>query len=123
MTARLAASSSHAKFGQLIPWSVPNPNGKKTYLSLLSSIRVPPASNVQGYHEFFFLVGKVFGVPVPGKAIRNRLRIEWTNLQRDFYIDHIGRDWYKVVFYLKKMYNLRLRISPGLSRAKFLLCS
>ncbi|KAL6272833.1 hypothetical protein ACE6H2_023525 [Prunus campanulata] len=57
------------------------------------------ASSVQSHYESLCLVGKVFGILVPGRAIRNRLKNDWKNLQEEVSVDHIGRDWYKIEFY------------------------
>ncbi|PQQ02345.1 hypothetical protein Pyn_13707 [Prunus yedoensis var. nudiflora] len=56
------------------------------------------ASSVQTHYETFYLVGKVFGVPMNIRVIKHRLKSEWKNLQGEVSIDHIGRDWYKVEF-------------------------
>ncbi|VVA29426.1 PREDICTED: reverse mRNAase [Prunus dulcis] len=55
-------------------------------------------SKVQSHYEAFCLVGKVFGVPIPGRAIRNRLKSDWKDLQEEVSVNHIGRDWYKIEF-------------------------
>lgn len=56
------------------------------------------ASSVQSHFEAFCLVGRVLGVPVSGRAIRNRLKNDWKDLQEEVSVDHIGRDWYKIEF-------------------------
>ncbi|PQQ19840.1 hypothetical protein Pyn_25935 [Prunus yedoensis var. nudiflora] len=70
------------------------------------------ASSVQSHYESFCLVGKVFGVPVLGRAIRNRLKSDWKNLQEEASIDHIGREWYKIEFYSKEDVDYVLKHRP-----------
>lgn len=70
------------------------------------------ASTMQSHFESLVLVGKVFGVLVPGRAIRNRLKSDWKHLHEDISMDHIGRDWYKIEFYSEKDVDYVLKHRP-----------
>ncbi|KAI5349672.1 hypothetical protein L3X38_002561 [Prunus dulcis] len=113
MNPQLVANSSHTRSRSSSPRAPPNPTrnsllapsiiqrGRFTFTMENNKTRVSTialASSVQGHFESFCLVGKVFGIPVPRRAIRNRLKSDWKNLHNEVSVDHIDRDWYKIEF-------------------------
>ncbi|BFG20243.1 hypothetical protein CerSpe_065170 [Prunus speciosa] len=113
MNPQLVANSSQTRSRSSNPKAHPNPrrntplepsiihSGRFTFTIENNETRVSTtalASSVQNHFESFCLVGKVFGVPIPGRAIRNRLRSDWKNLQDEVFVNHIGKDWYKIEF-------------------------
>ncbi|KAH0996478.1 hypothetical protein GBA52_020342 [Prunus armeniaca] len=78
------------------------------------------ASSVHSHFESFYLVGKVFGVPVPMRAIGNRLKSDWKNLQEEVFVDHVGRDWYKIEFYSEEDVDYELKHRPWFVQGQIL---
>ncbi|KAH0987230.1 hypothetical protein GBA52_014407 [Prunus armeniaca] len=107
MNPQLVASAFRPRSHSSSPRANPNP------------LRTPPrepsiihklASTMQSHFESLVLVGKVF--PVPGRAIRNRLKSDWKHLQEDISMDHIGKDWYKIEFYFEEDVDYVLKHRP-----------
>ncbi|KAL6294060.1 hypothetical protein ACE6H2_002202 [Prunus campanulata] len=127
MNPQLVANSSRTRSRSSSPKLHPNPRrdslrepsiihkGHFTFTMENNETRVSTpafASNVQSHLEALCLIGKVFGIPVPGRAIRNRLKSDWKNLQEEVSVDHIGRDWYKIEFYAEEDVEYVLKHRP-----------